>query len=67
MTKREKCEKYFWMHGADVVTKCPDCNYHFTVAVGIQFGNKGIIPVPCPRCHRNIARPVLKDHRTLAY
>lgn len=66
MTKLEKCEKYFWMHGADVVTKCPNCDFHFTVAVGYQFQGRNLVPVPCPRCYRKIAMPVLKDHKTLA-
>lgn len=66
MTKREKCEKYFWMYGASVVTKCPDCDFHFTVAVGYQFEGHKLIPVECPRCHKKIAMPVLKNKKTLA-
>lgn len=33
----EKCEKNFWMHGVSVVTKCPECNFHFGVSAGYQF------------------------------
>ena len=66
MTTREKCEKYFWMQGASVVTKCPDCSFHFLVGVGYQFEGKRLIPVSCTRCHKKIAMPVLKDCKTLA-
>lgn len=54
------------MQGADVVTKCPDCNFHFAVGIGWQFEGRNLIPVPCPRCHKKIAMPVLRDHKTLA-
>ena len=45
MTKREKCEKYFWMQGADVVTMCSECNFSFTVGVGYQFEGRNLVPV----------------------
>ena len=66
ISKREKCEKYFWMNGADVVTKCPECDFHFTVGVGWQFEGGHLVPVNCPRCRKKIAMPVLKDKKTLA-
>ena len=64
--KKELCEKYFWMQGASVVTMCPKCNFSFTVGVGYQFEGRNLVPVECPRCHRKIAMPVLKDKKTLA-
>ena len=66
MTTREKCEKYFWMQHASVVTLCPECDFAFTVGVGYQFEGKKLIPVGCPRCHKKIAMPLLKDKRTMA-
>lgn len=66
MSTREKCEKYFWMEGASVVTKCPECNFHFSVGVGYQFRGRELVPVKCPRCQKCIAMPVLKDKKTLA-
>lgn len=66
MSTREKCEKYFWMEGASVVTRCPQCDFHFTVGVGYQFEGKRLVPVKCPRCRNRLAMPVLKDKKTLA-
>lgn len=66
MTKKEKCEKYFWMIGASVATICPDCDFTFSVGIGYQFEGKRLVPVPCPKCHKKIAMPLLKDKKTMA-
>mgnify|MGYP000012457345 FL=1 len=60
MTAGNKYQNDFWIYGTSVVTKCTECNFNFFVKPGLQFDGKKLVPVNCPKCHKNTALPVLK-------